>query len=688
MDITIESILLENEKRLCRLHAPFDSISGKNSVGDRIETDSGTLPKSWRPQNDSHSFLPATMMQDKLMASLIETGSVEALAKREGTTTGKIEDRLERLRIRHDFPYWAAKYVMVKRKGGGDDCPLILTYPQRLLVEKFESMRLTNQPIRLVLLKARQWGGSTVTQMYMAWLQLVHSHGLNSLIIAHQSACTDEIMEMFNRMIASYPAELLNESAEEANSDSQKIKCVGRSRSIFRVPKRKCNVKVGTAERPNSCRGGDYNLVHLSEVGLWKATMNKKPEDITRAACSGILHKPGTMIVYESTANGIGNFFHREYVSARDNPKAQFSSLFIPWFEIEHNELPFSSEDEKTAFARELFEHQDSSVAPSDREESGQYLWKLWQRGATLEGINWYIAERSKHMSHGSMAAECPTDDIEAFVNSGAAVFDKYLVEKMRSDCRKPNFVGEIISDKDEPTKNVRFAPDSQGGLRIWSMPSHDAIAWKQRYLTVVDIGGRSEKSDWSVIAVFDREPLTRCERPEIVAQWRGHIDMDLLAWKAVHIAAFYGDSLLVIESNTLETHDSLRDVDGDQSDFILNRVKNSYRNLYARRPSAESLRDGTPVRYGFHTNVSTKNTVVSTLIEAVREGLYIERDERCLDELLTYERRQNGSFGAIIGAHDDMLMTRAIGLYVSSREMPLPTKLPASIPSSRKSIF
>ena len=67
---------------------------------------------------------------------------------------------------------------------------------------------------------------------------------------------------------------------------------------------------------------------------------------------------------------------------------------------------------------------------------------------------------------------------------------------------------------------------------------------------------------------------------------------------------------------------------------------------------------------------------VISTLVRVVREGLYIERDEACVDEFLTYERRANGSFGAITGKHDDMLMTRAIGLHICLNEMtdPRPT--------------
>ena len=53
---------------------------------------------------------------------------------------------------------------------------------------------------------------------------------------------------------------------------------------------------------------------------------------------------------------------------------------------------------------------------------------------------------------------------------------------------------------------------------------------------------------------------------------------------------------------------------------------------------------------------------------------MYVERDQRCLDELLMYERKNNGSFGAIDGKHDDLLVTRAIGLHICFNEMDTPT--------------
>lgn len=567
----------------------------------------------------------------------------------------------------------------LKNKGGGADVLFRLTRPQRKFVARLEENRLAGKPIRLILLKARQWGGSTTSQIYMAWLQLVHKVGLNSLIIAHQTSGSDEIRDMFRRMLQRYPTAMLHRLGEAYDEAEPKLKAVGMSGLTHTVPQRNCKIKIGTALNPDSCRGGDYNLVHCSEVGIWKATDQKTPEDIVRSACSGVLLRPYTMIVYESTANGTGNFFQREYDDAKAG-RSQFEAMFVSWFDIELYSQPFETLTAKRHFAQQLYLNRDNANAASSREEPGKYLYWLWQKGATLEAVNWYVQERAKCREHAVMASEYPSDDVEAFVNSGASVFDRYRVEALKPSCRKPLAVGDVYADGDEGKaafRNLRFREDHQGLLWIWAQPEIDPeVRVADRYLTVVDVGGRSQKADWSVIVVFDRLFQREGEGPVVVAQWYGHTDIDLLAWKAAQVAAYYDNSLLVIESNTLETHDRERDVDGDQSQFILNQIKDIYPNLYARRQSEEQIAEGAPRKYGFHTNVATKPMVISTLVKVIREGGYVERDVRCLDEYCFYEKKPNGAFGAIAGKHDDLLMTRAIGLHIALNEMPLPREI------------
>lgn len=675
VDKDVKIILFEDKKRDKDIHATFNPITGEGAFLERKELVIEDFPVK-------KQFVPVGMLTIPLIKEIIKAGSINEFGKQRfgdewnDEQRGLVIEQIVRLRCKYDFCFWAALFVFIKNKGGGEDVRFILNRPQRKLIAAYEKKRLEGKPIRLILLKARQWGGSTATQLYMAWLQLVHKVGLNSLIVGLQNSVADEIQGMFDKMMKAYPVNLLYKLGEAYNENTPTFVGFGKSGNIHRVPQRNCKIKIGSAERPDSVRGGDYNLVHCSEVGLWKKTDGKSPEDMVRSACAGILLKAYTMIVYESTANGTGNFFQREYDAAKLG-RSQFEALFIPWFDIDLYSQPFDSEDEKADFAIELWKNRKNESVLTNREESGKYLWYLWEKGATLEAIHWYVEERKKYEDHALMAAEYPSDDEEAFVHSGARVFDKYKVDKMRKVCRPPKYIGDIYANGDEgedALTNLRFNEDRQGLLWVWEKPiiSNTQIV-TDRYLTVVDVGGRSNKADWSVIVVFDRMFMIDGDKPVVVAQWYGHIDIDLLAWKAAQIAAYYDNSLLVIESNTLETHDKERQVDGDQSHFILNQIKDVYPNLYARKQSEEEIEEGYPKKYGFHTNVATKPMIISTLVKVIREGLYVERDERCLDEYITYERRQNGSYGAIIGKHDDLLMTRAIGMHICYYEMDLP---------------
>ena len=190
------------------------------------------------------------------------------------------------------------------------------------------------------------------------------------------------------------------------------------------------------------------------------------------------------------------------------------------------------------------------------------------------------------------------------------------------------------------------------------------------RYLVIVDVGkGHTEKADFADILVIDRLYMMDGEQPTVAAEWHGHIDMDKLAWKAAQVAAYYNNALLVIESNTLETNNTK-----GEAEYILTLVRDVYGSqLYARKQSAEDVKQGLPKKYGFHTNTLTKPLIIHNLKTVVREHLYIEREEECLDEYLTYVETDKGGFEAKEGYHDDRLMTRAIGMQICFHEMDIP---------------
>lgn len=276
-DTEIAALLTENDRRNKIMYAHFDPVTGKGSVGERVRVciSDFAIPIQW---------LPVEMMNVTFVKKLVKAGSISRFlsdvlhVEPDNTDYIKVSRQFIRLRYKHDFPFWAATLVYIHNKKAGKDVLFRLYYPQRILVSRFEARRKAKEPIRLILLKARQWGGSTTTQLYMAWLQFFHKKGLNSLIIAHQGTASDEIKDMFDNMIKKYPVEFLHKMGEAYSQNEPKLVGVGKSGSTSRVPQRNCKIKIGTAERPDGCRGGAYSLVHLSEVGIWK----KNGRQVTR----------------------------------------------------------------------------------------------------------------------------------------------------------------------------------------------------------------------------------------------------------------------------------------------------------------------------------------------------------------------------------------------------------------------
>lgn len=668
-----EELVRENNRRYEEMHAPFNPITGEGSVGERKEVCiSDMYPYKM--------LIPVTMLKVPLIKMVIKAGSIGKFCNTrygedyDDDTIENVIKQFIRIRCKHDFPFLAYVYYIIKNKEGGKNIHFKLSYPQRYMLGVLEKMRLAGIPIRVILLKARQWGGSTLIQLYIAWIQLFHKEGWYSAIVAQDSTTSRKIKAMYSKMLEELPpwligcpddAELSFTPYEGSQLDS--IITYGKGTNIKTA--RDTVITVGTYNNPNAGRGGDISCVHYSEVGLWEDTDGKKPEDIIRSISSSLLMAPLTVEVIESTANGMGNFFYRAYQQAKQG-KGNRIAVFIPWFRAERNEKQVK---DKEAFARWLIDNKDNDNPPEGCLDPGKYYWHLWTIGATFESINWYISKRKDYIDHEDMMSEYPSDDVEAFRNSGNNVFNAYHLDTLKSTCKPPAFIGEVQGDSvkgKSAVNNLHFTEDTKGFLKVWALPQKTNQRISRRYLVIVDVGGRGKKADFSDILVIDRYWMMYGGSPEIVAEWHGHIDHDLLAWKAVQIAAFYDNAYLVIESNTIETKDN--DTDGDQSELIFNQIS-FYSNLYVRKASEAKIAKGITTEYGFHTNRKTKPVIITNMVACVRDHTYIERNIDAIAECSVYQKTEGGKFEAAEGYHDDMVMVRAIGLWICFCEMELP---------------
>jgi hypothetical protein len=224
------------------------------------------------------------------------------------------------------------------------------------------------------------------------------------------------------------------------------------------------------------------------------------------------------------------------------------------------------------------------------------------------------------------------------------------------------------------PDKVKLLARSCYNKLLAWELPpgAEDAERYANRFIVVVDIGGtwvgdrRERCSDFSVIAVFDRQWTAYNLPLRCVATWRGHIDVDLLAWKAAQVAALWGNATLVVERN----YQKLKDSEGNHIQTILQELVDYYENIYSETPP-EQIRAGAPVKYGFWTSAGSKQAMVDNFVAVLREGNYVERYELAVDELDCYERKENGSYGAMSGRKDDVAITRLIAALVHEKMEP-----------------
>ena len=615
MEQSLTQIIDENTRRNRLLTAPYDQLSGTGCCGRRV--------KAVSPGGEP-VLVPQSMLDDPDM---------EAAAR---------DERLWRLlRVRHDFEYWAATCVTVKDKLTGRDVKFMLNRPQRRVVALFEQQRCEGRPIRIIMLKARQWGGSTLVQMYMAWIQCCRARNWHSLICAHVKDVAATIRGIYTKMLDSYPGEFWDEEERPGFTAFE------RSINTRLIRGRDCRVTVASSERQESVRGADVAMAHLSEVAFWADTPSRTPEGFVRAICAGIARVPESLVVLESTANGVGNYFHSEWLRSKRG-ESDKAAVFVPWYEIDIYSVPVGD--------------YGSLWMSLDTYERG-----LWERGCTLEQIAWYREKRREYPTAALMAAEFPSDDIEAFANTGHGVFTLDQVERLRASCTPPAAVGRLVTHSVKGPGALEidgFCDDPNGRLKVWRFPEMSPLC-RGRYVAAVDISGRSEGSDYTVISVLDA--LGHEGRPAVVAQWRGHGDHDIVAWTAASIAQWYCEALLVIESNSLESSCT----GGEHGLYVLSELNHVYRNLYRRRIN-DSVAAGYETRVGFHTNRATKTMLINHLIAMVRDEAYIERDSDACDELAVYECDPSGRFGARAGYHDDILMTRAIALYAASQYPPV----------------
>lgn len=238
-----------------------------------------------------------------------------------------------RQRLKDDFVHYAPRCLRIRTKAGKVN-PLELNRAQRFLHERLEAQRRKLGRVRALVLKGRQQGVSTYIGGRF-YHRVTHAKGQRVFILTHEQEATDNLFDMVDRFHEHCPV-LVKPHTGASNAKELSFDLLDSGYS------------VGTAGTKAVGRSQTLQLFHGSEVAFW-------PNADSHA--SGVLQAvpdlPGTEVILESTANGMGNFFHQSWQQA-EAKLGDYEAIFIPWFWQDEYQKPvdksFVLDDEEAEY--------------------------------------------------------------------------------------------------------------------------------------------------------------------------------------------------------------------------------------------------------------------------------------------------------------------------------------------------
>ena len=498
--------------------------------------------------------------------------------------------------------------------------PLVPNEVQTRLMAHIWDMEQQGKPVRLMIPKARQHGISTLTEAII-YCKTAFTPNINAIIVADKSEHAANIFEM---------SKLIHDKMNPV------IRTETHRRNAFEIAfsENQSKIEIGTTGR-----SGTYHLFHSSETAYYTDA-----ENVMLGVLQTVPNLPGTMVIMESTGNGIGNYFYNRCMDAQAG-RGDYQLFFIPWFENPEYSLPL-----------------DKPLVPQFNGEFGDECYYRDEYHLTLEQLNWrrYAITSLCGGDIHKFMQEYPATLDECFQGSGYPVFDQQILSAMEKHALAPIATGHIEGNE------IVLSEDDRGWLKVWQYPVEEE--WHHRYCISADTGGTWEGADYDSAYVRDRVT------GETVAAIHGHFDAYEYVEYLYVLSQWYHNAMIAIEINVAESETD--EFGNTVVDLMLRQHPDA--NVYRRKViDDQSKRETT--RVGFHTNRSTKQSIVDHLRQFVNEWPLKQQqfnDRGLIDELKTYIVTQTKtgktSWNAVEGKKDDRVMSFGIGLVVAET-MPMP---------------
>lgn len=210
-----------------------------------------------------------------------------------------------------DLPTFARHCLKIRDKTG-NMVPLVFNQAQLHLHTLLEAQKAKRGFIRAVVLKGRQQGVSTYVAARF-FQQTLLGRGATTFILSHEAKSTDALFSMTKRYYDNLPKGL---APDLDTANKNQLKFAGTMSEYT----------VGTAGSEDVGRSMTIKHLHMSEVAFYDHT-----DSLETGLMQAVADMPGTEIIIESTANGMGNMFHERAMKAQAGLGLD-QLVFIPWY--------------------------------------------------------------------------------------------------------------------------------------------------------------------------------------------------------------------------------------------------------------------------------------------------------------------------------------------------------------------
>ena len=351
--------------------------------------------------------------------------------------TREYADRVTRIQAFHTI-----------RDLSGNEIPFLLNIPQVRYAQNKEQWVLDGHQDHHILLKSRQWGGTTYEQSD-SYDRVVRKADQQILTIAQDEASMSRIYRIPQRLYRNDPVK-----PKGGHKGNKLALFFYGGRSVF---------EVGWAGNDSIGRGGTFSKIHASELSSWPHDIERQRDMIAglRVAC-----KNGQFVA-ESTARGAHGIFFELWEGAVSGENGM-NPIFIGWHDDPNNRMVISAGE---------FEELWDRMTLDEREQEAEFVQRY---RLDDEQIAWL--RKTRPQFGRKFDQEYPHSPEVAFLTSGAGRWPQEVLEALGRYVREPR------------SKELRDQ------LWIWHYPQEGG-----EYVIGADTAEGTDSGDYSTAMVVER---------------------------------------------------------------------------------------------------------------------------------------------------------------------------------------